>query len=126
MYDGAAVTAFQYHIGDSKVLIGKVLSNEEARFEYMQAIENMEAATLLEEKTLKVFQTLIENILPKTSVKIEITYISELKPDIGRQGYLVTVLTSLAPRYEKSLAGFSSFSTIVHTDLTIVVAVNSL
>ena len=38
IYDGAAVTAFRYYIGDSEVLIGKVLSNEEAVNEYMRAI----------------------------------------------------------------------------------------
>lgn len=126
MYDGAAVTTFRYYIGDSEVLIGKVLSNEEARLEYIQAIENMEAAALLEERTPEVFQTMIGNIPPKTSVKIEITYVSELKSDIGGQGYLVTIPTSLAPRYGTPPARFSSSSTIVHTGLAIVVAVNSL
>ena len=55
IYDGAAVTAFRYYIGDSEVLTGKVLSNEEAMNEYMRAIESMEAAALLEERTPEVF-----------------------------------------------------------------------
>lgn len=125
MYDGAVVTSFRYYIGDSDVLVGKVLSNEEARLEYIQAIENMEAAALLEEKTPEVFQTMIGNIQPKTSVKIEITFVSELKQDIGGHGNLVTIPTSLAPRYGTPPGGLSSSSKFVHTGLTIVVAVNS-
>jgi hypothetical protein len=125
IYDGAAVTTFRYYIGDSEVLIGKVLSNEEAMNEYMRAIESMEAAALLEERTPEVFQTMIGNIPPKTSVKIEITYVSELKSDIGGQGYLVTIPTSLAPRYGTPPAGYSSSSAMVHTGLAVVVAVNS-
>lgn len=125
IYDGAAVTTFRYYIGDSEVLIGKVLSNEEAMNEYMRAIESMEAAALLEEKTPEVFQTMIGNIPPKTSVKIEITYVSELKSDIGGQGYLVTIPTSLAPRYGTPPAGYSSSSAMDHTGLAVVVAVNS-
>lgn len=81
--------------------------------------------SLLEERTPEVFQTMIGNIPPKTSVKIEITYVSELKSDIGRQGYLVTIPTSLAPRYGTPPAGYSSSSAMVHTGLAVVVAVNS-
>jgi Vault protein inter-alpha-trypsin domain/von Willebrand factor type A domain len=125
MYDGAAVTAFRCYIGDSEVLIGKVLSNEEAMIEYMQAIENLETAALLEEQTPEVFQTMIGNIPPKTSVKIEITYVHKLKADISGQGYLVTIPTSLAPRYGTPPTRYSSSSSVVHTGLAIVIGINS-
>jgi Vault protein inter-alpha-trypsin domain/von Willebrand factor type A domain len=124
IYDGGAVITFRYHVGDSKVLVGKVLSNEEAKIEYMRAIENMEAAALLEEKTPEVLQTMIGNIPPKTSVKIEITYVNELKPDVGGSGLLVTIPTSVAPRYGTPPKGYSNSSAMVHTGLAIVVAVS--
>jgi hypothetical protein len=125
IYDGGAVITFRYHVGDSKVLVGKVLSNEEAKIEYMRAIENMEAVALLEEKTPEVLQTMIGNIPPKTSVKIEITYVNELKPDAGGNGLLVTIPTSVAPRYGTPPKEYSNSSAMVHTGLAIVVAVNS-
>ncbi|KAK3367386.1 von Willebrand factor type A domain-containing protein [Lasiosphaeria ovina] len=126
LYDGAVVTSMQFHIGDSDVLTGRVLSNEEAKIEYLRAIEGLESAALLEEMTPEVFQTMIGNIPPKTSVKVDVTYINALKPDSGGQGHLITIPTSLAPRYGTPPRGlFTNSSDVVNTGLSIVVAVNT-
>src|SRR4051794_25132806 len=124
-YNGAAVTSFRYYIGDSDVLVGKVLSKEEAMDEYLQAIESMETAALLEEITPEVFQTLLGNIPPKTAVKVEIIYLSQLKMDIGGRGSLVTIPTSLAPRYGTPPARLEGNSSMACTGLAIAVAINS-
>ena len=125
VYDGAVVASFRYSIGDSKVLVGKVLSNEEALREYIRAIEAMEAAALLDETTPEVFQTRMGNIPPKTSVKVEITYVSRAKTDGGGKGILVTIPTSIAPRYGTPPARYSGSSAMAQVGLSIVVRVTS-
>lgn len=68
---------------------------------------------------------MINNIPPKTFVKIEITYVNELKLDIVGNGLLVTIPMSVAPRYGTFLKEYLNSLAMVHTGLTIVVAVNS-
>lgn len=99
LYDGATVTAFRCEVGDDKVLEGKVKPKEEARQEFAKAVQKQEAAALVEEVTPEVFQTTIGNIAPKTTIRVEITYIEELHTDLGGDGVLVTIPTSVAPRY---------------------------
>ncbi len=99
LYNGSIVTSFRCHIGDSRVLEGHVKPKTTARQEYKRAIEKMETAALLEEFTPDIFETLIGNIPPKTTVKIDITYVHDLKGEPGGTGVIVTIPTSIAPRY---------------------------
>lgn len=119
LYDGAAVTSFRCEVGDDKVLEGKVKPKAEAKREYERAIKKQEAAALLEEMAPDVFQTTIGNIKPKTTVKVEITYVEELHTDLGGDGIVVTIPTSVAPRYGTPPAGYATNSSVEATELEI-------
>lgn len=76
-----------------------VKPKDHAKAEFKQAVSRQRAAVLLEEVTPEVFETSLGNIPPQTIVKVEIEYINELKADLSRPGVVVTIPTSVAPRY---------------------------
>jgi hypothetical protein len=99
LYDGSTVVSFRCWVGMETVIEGVVKPKDEARIEFEDAKKRQKVATLLEEHTPEIFETSIGNIPPRTMVRVEITYLNELKSDIGGQGVLVTIPTSIAPRY---------------------------
>jgi len=99
LYDGSAVVAFRAWIGKDRLLEGKVKPKGVAKAEFQEAVSRQRASVLLEELTPEVFETSLGNIPAHTTVKVEIHYINELKADLGGDGVLVTVPTSVAPRY---------------------------
>jgi Mg-chelatase subunit ChlD len=107
LYDGSAVIAFLCWIGNNKRLEGKVKPKEAAKAEFLEAVNRQHAAVLLEEITPEVFETCLGNIPPQATVKVEITYINELKADLGGNGVLVTIPTSVAPRYGTPPVGYT-------------------
>lgn len=106
LYDGAAVTKFRCEVGDEKVLEGRVKPKQEARHEFQHAVKKLEAAALVEEMTPEVFQTTLGNIHPGVTVKVEITYVEELHADLSGEGIILTIPTSVAPRYGVSPKGY--------------------
>lgn len=123
LYDGATVTAFRCEVGEDKVLEGKVKPKGEAKDEFRRAVKKQEAAALIEELTPDVFQTSIGNIKPSSTVRVEITYVEELHNDLGGNGIVVTIPTSVAPRYGTPPAGYTANSTAKNTGLSLVVSV---
>lgn len=123
LYDGAAVTAFRCEVGDDKVLEGKVKPKDEAKREFQRAVKKQEAAALVDELAPDVFQTTIGNIKPRTSVKVEITYVEELHADLSGEGIVVTIPTSVAPRYGTAPAGYMANSTVKETGLSLIAQV---
>lgn len=123
LYDGAAVTAFRCEVGDDKVLEGKVKPKDEAKREFQRAVKKQEAAALVDELAPDVFQTTIGNIKPRTSVKVEITYVEELHADLSGEGIVVTIPTSVAPRYGTVPAGYMANSTVKETGLSLIAQV---
>jgi hypothetical protein len=111
LYDGATITFFKCSVGHDKILEGKVKPKGEARAEYKQAVAEQRVAALLEEHTPEVFETQLGNIPAKSVVKVEIQYVNELKVDIGGEGVLVTIPTSVAPRYGSPPLGYPSSTT---------------
>ncbi|KFY30142.1 hypothetical protein V494_08247, partial [Pseudogymnoascus sp. VKM F-4513 (FW-928)] len=99
LYDKSTVTEFVCTIGSDKILKGTVKPKEKAKAEYKEAVAKQQVAALLEEHTPEVFETSVGNIPAETTVKVEISYITELKADLGGDGVLVTIPTSVAPRY---------------------------
>ncbi|KFX96781.1 hypothetical protein V490_03143 [Pseudogymnoascus sp. VKM F-3557] len=99
LYDKSTVTAFVCTIGSDKILKGIVKPKEIAKAEFKEAVGKQQVAALLEEHTPEVFETNLGNIPADTTVKVEISYITELKADLGGDGVLVTIPTSVAPRY---------------------------
>lgn len=81
---------------------GIVKSNEEAKKSYSTAAQEQKFAAILSEKTPEIFETQIGTIPANTCVKLEIVYLNELRSDLGGEGVLVTLPTSIAPRYGPS------------------------
>lgn len=125
LYDGATVTAFRCEVGEDRVLEGKVKPKGEAQDEFKRAIKKQEAAALVEEMTPDVFQTTIGNIKPRSTVRIDITYVEELHIDLSGDGILVTIPTSVAPRYGTPPAGYTANSIVKDAGLSLVVSVAS-
>lgn len=111
LYEKSAITAFTCTMGSGKVLEGVVKPKLEARAEFKEGIARRRVAALLEEHTPEVFETSVGNIPAQTTIKIEISYITELKADLSGHGILVTIPTSVAPRYgtpPRSTSGLDS------------------
>lgn len=125
LYDGATVTAFRCEVGDDKVLEGMVKPKDEAKREFKRAVQKQEAAALVEEMAPDVFQTTIGNIPPRTDVKVEITYVEELHTDLSGEGIIVTIPTSVAPRYGKPPMGYTTSLAVKETGLSLVVSIAS-
>lgn len=125
LYDGATVIGFRCEVGDDKVLEGKVKPRDEAKREFQRAVKKQEAAALGEEMAPDVFQTTIGNINPRTTVKVEISYVEELLTDLDGDGIAVTIPTSLAPRYGTPPEGYSTNSAVNETGLSLLVNVAS-
>lgn len=123
LYDGATITAFRCEVGEDKVLEGKVKPKGEAKDEFKRAVKQQEAAALIEELAPDVFQTSIGNIKPRSTVRVEITYVEELHNDLGGDGIVVTIPTSVAPRYGTPPAGYRTNSAVKNTGLSLVVSV---
>lgn len=99
LYDGSVIISFRCWLDGKQLLEGKVKPKAAAKAEYRDAVAHQRVAALLEEHTPEIFETVIGNIPPRTIVKVEFTYVNELKADTGGDGILVTIPTSIAPRY---------------------------
>jgi hypothetical protein len=110
LYDKSTITDFNCSIGSDKVLKGVVKPKSQAKAEFQAAVAHQRVAALLEEHTPEVFETSVGNIPAQSTVKVEICYITELKADLSGEGVLVTIPTSVAPRYGASPISFSSSS----------------
>ena len=125
LYDGATIVAFQAEIGNSEVLEGRALPKAGPKEEYKRATEKMEAAAIVEEHTPEVFETRVGNIPPKTVAKVTTTYTNQLEEDFESPGVIVTIPTSIAPRYGQAPDGCSTSDEMPVTDLKIAVHVSS-
>lgn len=102
LYDGSTVINFRYWVGNRPMIEGVVKPKEEARTIFKKALAEKKIASLLIEETPEIFEISLGNIPPESVVRVEILYLNELKLDVGGEGLLVTVPTSIAPRYGKA------------------------
>lgn len=107
VYDGSSITSFRCWVGNDKLLEGAVKAKEAARAEFQHAVSHHKVAVLVEELAPEVFETNVGNIHGQTTVKIEITYASLLKVDNSTGGLVLTIPTSIAPRYGVAPEGYS-------------------
>ena len=100
LIDGVSVVAFTCTIGD-RVIKGVVKEKQKAREVYEEAKDKGDAAALLEQvpEAADVFITSVGNVPPKTTVRVEITYLGELKHDAEVDGIRLTIPTVIFPRY---------------------------
>lgn len=102
LYDGSTVVNFRYWVGAGPMIEGVVKPKKEARTIFENALAEKKIASLLIEETPEIFEISLGNIPPANFVRVEILYLNELKLDVGGEGLLVTVPTSIAPRYGKA------------------------
>ncbi|PTB60203.1 hypothetical protein M431DRAFT_514664 [Trichoderma harzianum CBS 226.95] len=122
LYDGVSVVGFECTIG-SRVIKGVVKEREEAKQEYQAAVASGKIAGLLEQslEASDVFSTSLGNIPSRAkSVKVEITYLGELRHDAQVDGLRFTIPTKLAPRYgQHSMTGSNTFQGGKHITITV-------
>ncbi|KAJ5579733.1 uncharacterized protein N7459_005718 [Penicillium hispanicum] len=119
IYDGSVVTSFRCWIGNEKLLEGAVKAKEAARADFDHAVIQRKVAVLVEELAPEVFETSVGNIPAQTTVKIEITCANLLKVDTSTGGLVLTIPTSIAPRYGNVPAGYSGNQSILTEGLRI-------
>jgi hypothetical protein len=100
LYENSAIVSFTCNIeGKARCLKGVVKPNEVARRDYNTASSEGRSAGLLEEHTPDIFTTTLGNIPAKSTVRVEIIYIGELKHDLQHDIIKLRIPTSIAPRY---------------------------
>lgn len=107
IYDGSVVTSFRCWVGNDKLLEGTVKAKEAARTDFQHAVSQHKVAVLVEELAPEVFETSVGNIPGQKTVKIEITYTNLLKVDSSTGGLVLTIPSSIAPRYGVAPEGYS-------------------
>ena len=108
VYDGSVVTSFRCWVGNDKLLEGTVKAKEAARTDFQHAISQHKVAVLVEELAPEVFETNVGNIPGQKTVKIEIIYTNLLKVDSSTGGLVLTIPSSIAPRYGVAPEGYSA------------------
>jgi len=101
LYDGVSVVGFTCTINRDRVIKGIVKERAQARKTYEAAVARGETAGLFEQlpDASDVFTTTIGNVPPGAEIKVDITYLGELKHDAEADGIRFTIPTSIAPRY---------------------------
>ncbi|KAB5546956.1 von Willebrand factor type A domain-containing protein [Coniochaeta sp. 2T2.1] len=101
LYDGVSVVGFTCTINNNRVIKGVVKERNEARKTYDDAVAKGETAGLLEQlpDASDVFTTTVGNVPGGAEIKVDITYLGELKHDAEVDGVRFTIPTSIAPRY---------------------------
>ncbi|KAH6628101.1 von Willebrand factor type A domain-containing protein [Chaetomium tenue] len=101
LYDGVSVVGFVCTINGERVIRGVVKERAEARKTYQAAIDRGETAGLLEQlpAASDVFTTTVGNVPANATLKVEISYLGELKQDAEVDGIRFTIPTGIAPRY---------------------------
>ncbi|KAL8383441.1 hypothetical protein RB595_010574 [Gaeumannomyces hyphopodioides] len=106
LYDSVSVVAFVCTINNDRVIRGRVKEKDAARLAYKDAVDRGETAGLLEQlpDAADVFTTTIGNVPAGAEIRVEVTYLGELKHDAEADGMRFTIPTTIAPRY-----GFTSY-----------------
>lgn len=100
LYDGVSVVGFTCTIDKNRVIHGVVKERNEARKAYGEAVDRGETAGLFEQlpQASDVFTTTVGNV-SGAEIKVELTYLGELKHDAEVDGIRFTIPTGIAPRY---------------------------
>ena len=98
LYDGVSVVGFTCQIR-SRIINGVVKAKEKAKEDYQAAVKLGKTAGLLEQgPTSDVFMTSLGNIPAGEKLFVIITYIGEIKHDVGADGIRFTIPTRISPR----------------------------
>lgn len=98
LYDGVSVVNFTCQVGP-RIIKGIVKEKAKAKEEYNAAVERGETAGLLEQgPTSDIFMTSLGNVPAGEQLFVTITFIGELKYDMGAGGIRFTLPTRISPR----------------------------
>lgn len=112
IYDGVSVVGFTCHIG-SRMIKGVVKEKSKAKDVYDEAVSRGETAGLLARgPTSDVFSTTLGNIPAAEKILVQITYVGELKHDMGADGIRFTLPTKISPRYSSLPMGLDRYDSI--------------
>jgi Ca-activated chloride channel family protein len=92
----AAVDRMRMKVGD-RIIEGEIKRREEARVIYDQAKAAGQTASLLDQERPNIFTQSIANIMPGTTVEIEISYVQLLKYENGQFEFSYPMV--VGPRY---------------------------
>lgn len=100
LYDGVSVVSFTCTVGD-RVIHGVVKERQEAKQTYNDAVAQGQTAGLMEQSldAADVFTTKIGKVPAGKEVRVELTYLGELKHDAEVDGLRFTIPTRISPRY---------------------------
>ncbi|KAK1830184.1 von willebrand domain protein [Podospora conica] len=127
LYDGVSVVSFVCTINRTRVIKGVVQERAQARKTYQTAVDRGETAGLLEQlpNASDVFTTTIGNVPAGAEIKVDITYLGELKHDAETDGIRFTLPTSIAPRYGDCPAAELAASSGLDTSAGITIVVDA-
>lgn len=125
LYDGVSVVSFNCRVA-GRTIIGVVKEKQQARTDYLAAVDRGETAGLLEQITeaSDAFTTKIGNTPANETVIVEIEYLGELKHDAETDGSRFTIPTVIAPRYGSVPAGTHSSTDARSISISVDVAVD--
>ncbi|RKL45639.1 hypothetical protein BFJ72_g3184 [Fusarium proliferatum] len=100
-----SLTKFRFHIGDDRVINGKVKPILKAEADFSGAIHNRKTAALIKQETAEIFTAALGNLPPNTKLRAEVSMVMMLKEKIpDRLPTRISTLcipTYIAPRYGK-------------------------
>ena len=99
LYNGAVIRSFRFWNGQNGHLVGEIKAKDEAKAIYRDAVSRQKVAGLLEEHIPEVFETSLGHVPAQTTVRVEISYVIELKAELESKALFVTFPTSVAPRH---------------------------
>lgn len=133
LYEGSVIHGFKCLIGKDRVIEGVVEPKDKAKAEFEKAVDRQKVAAMLEEHTPEIFETHIGSIPSKETIRVEVSYISELKVDLLSKDVVFVIPTSIAPRYGTPPNGYSEGSITVeergleiNVDVSLPVPISSL
>lgn len=113
LYEGSVVHKFKCFIGKNRVIEGVVEPKQKAKAEFEKAVARQKVAAMLEEHTPEIFETHIGSIPAKEIIRVEVSYISELKVDLLSKDVIFVLPMSIASRYGTPPDGYSEGNSTV-------------
>ncbi|KAK3311062.1 uncharacterized protein B0T15DRAFT_520285 [Chaetomium strumarium] len=115
LYEGVSVVGFVCTINDDRVIRSVVKERGEAQQTYKAAVDRGETAGLLEQlpEASDVFTAMVGNIPANATVKVEVTYVGELKHDAEVDGIRFTLPTHIVPQYGSYPGQLLQYPTVV-------------
>ncbi|GBC05383.1 hypothetical protein RclHR1_00620023 [Rhizophagus clarus] len=97
--NSSTICNFEAKIDDERKIKGIVKETEQATKEYNEAIKEGNVAFTIDDQLHDVFQCFIGTISSGQTIKIKLTYVSELRQNTDSEGIRFTLPTAIAQKY---------------------------